>query len=399
MDPASKAATAGVASTPSSTSGPDDSACRHTSDGTPAQAAAAISDLPPELLNRVIELAVEGLPPGLQVRSDMLRNFALVASSWRVPAQVLLETKVHLGSYSQARAFIRRPRRLDRPLILDEVVIFFDFVDPQDDEFYPLTEWIVRELFDRDVVVRSLHLRSVLFVHAFDTSLLLLPAFRELRHLRLEMPIEPPYQIAQIPLRLSKLSLSAMMDQSLELFRALLPSSAETLVSLHIFWIKSGSPLHEHVLTVLPNLPSTLRHLSLASHWTPMPESLLRLATSCRNLSTLVLTGIDLSQVRYLVGAIPSLISALDLTIPASSTTWTDDAVRDLCDDLLHCASSRRLRELSIVQRIEARHGGAPSRFAEQRGAQSCMCRFERTARKHASPIFTFMSGAQDSGH
>lgn len=139
----------------------------------------SISDLPPELLYRVMELSVEGLPPSFRMRSEILRNFSLVHSSWREPGQILLETKLQLGGYVTAKLFIERPRRLERPVIIEELEVFFDFVSVSDDEIYPLTEWILKAFLEKAVdTVKSLHLRSALFMNAFDTSLLLLPAFK-----------------------------------------------------------------------------------------------------------------------------------------------------------------------------------------------------------------------------
>lgn len=136
-----------------------------------------IANLPPELLYRVFELAVDGLPPTIRLRSSTLRHLALVASSWREPAQSLLESKVHIDSYHRARGFLDRPRRLHRPLVLDELVLFFDF-SPHDDDFFPLTEFMTRSICEMDCQIRALHLRSALFVNSFDAKLLLLPSFR-----------------------------------------------------------------------------------------------------------------------------------------------------------------------------------------------------------------------------
>ena len=74
---------------------------------------------------------------------------------------------------------MERERTLERKtIVIDELEIFFDFVNPEEDEFYPLTEWILRSFLEKDGIIRSLHLRSALFVNAFDTSLLCLPSLR-----------------------------------------------------------------------------------------------------------------------------------------------------------------------------------------------------------------------------
>jgi hypothetical protein len=374
------------------------------------------SDLPPELLIRIMELAVESIPPSLSIRSEILRNFSLVESSWRIPAQVLLESRVQLDSYSKAKMYMDRPRRLERKIILDELQIFFDFVSPEDDEFYPLTEWILRLFLERDIRVKSLHLRSALFMNAFDTSLLSLPSFRgepaynsfpcpsthpmsilplqlstiDLRSLRLEMPIEPPSNATFLPISLSHLALSEMMDQPLELFSYLLANSQESLVSLHIFTIKGGSPLHQRVLEILPSLPRSLRHLSISSHWILLPETLLRLVASCDNLATVSLTGIDFSQVLHLAATIPSRLSAFDFTIPSSSR-WTDEEVLATIDHLLRIPNFSHVREISIVQRLESKGGVSPSRLQEFRGQQMCKVTWERTLRKLFILLFSLL--------
>lgn len=122
---------------------------------------------------------MEGLPASFKIRSEILRNFSLVHSSWREDAQILMETKIQLGSYVTAKLFIDRPRRLERRVIIEELEVFFDFVSVEDDEVYPLTEWILKSFLMESVdAVKSINLRSALFMNAFDTSLLLLPAFR-----------------------------------------------------------------------------------------------------------------------------------------------------------------------------------------------------------------------------
>ncbi|GAA6010070.1 hypothetical protein JCM11491_005853 [Sporobolomyces phaffii] len=340
-----------------------------------------VSDLPPELLYRILELAVEGLPPSLRVRSEILRNFSTVGPSWREPAQILLESKVQIACYSTARKWIDRPRRLERNVIVDELELLYDF-NPEDDAFYPLTEWVLKSLLSHEtLIVRSLHLRSALFINAFDTSLLLLPAFRHLRHLRLEMPIEPPTGGTAVPIALSRLSLSEMMDQPIELFETVLSNSRDTLVSLHLFVIKGGSPLHQRVLDVLPNLPHTLRHLSISSHWISLPETLLRFVTSCRALTTLCLAGIDFSQVLYLATAVSSPILAFEFTVP-SSLQWTVEAAVTTIDHLLLLSNFSRVREITITQRIDSKSGTTPARFQDYRGQQLCKCTFERTLRR-----------------
>lgn len=136
-----------------------------------------ISLLPPELLFRILELAVEGLPATFRMRASILRQSALVARDWREPAQALLESRVHIDSYHRARAFLDRPRRLGRRLVFDELVFFFDFA-PEEEGFYPLTEFMTQSICHLDCEVRFLHLRSALYLDCFDLRLLLLPAFR-----------------------------------------------------------------------------------------------------------------------------------------------------------------------------------------------------------------------------
>ncbi|GAA5823680.1 hypothetical protein JCM11251_000722 [Rhodosporidiobolus azoricus] len=343
-----------------------------------------INSLPPELLHLILEYAVEGLPASLPIRSSILRSFSLVAEDWRIPAQMLLESRVQIDSYQRARAFLDRPRRLDRPLVLDELVLFFDFA-PQDDELYPLTEFMTKSLCEADCTIRFLHLRSALFMNAFDTKLLLLPSFRELRHLKLDLPLEVPASLPTIPLRLTKLSLSAMMDQPVSLFPALLSASSDTLTSLHLFITQSGSPLHEHLVAALPSITSTLRHLSISTHWVALRESLLRLIVSCNHLHSLTFTGVDLPQIRYLLGSLRAQPVTLDFSVPSSDSSF-DTEYPNIMDEMLSAPSMRRCRFLRATRRIET---GAQTVVGEasraewvREGEERCSCVYEVTSRR-----------------
>ncbi|BGP23977.1 hypothetical protein JCM10295v2_002878 [Rhodotorula toruloides] len=339
-----------------------------------------IAVIPPELLHRIVELAVDGLSPTIRLRSFTLRNLALVASAWTEPAQTLLESKVHIDSYHRARAYLDRPRRLARPLVLDELVFFFDF-QPNDDDFFPLTEFMTRLICEMDCQIRALHLRSALFVNLFDPKLLLLPSFQELRHLKLDIPLEAAPDLPRLPLKLSKLSLSAMVDQPLALFKALLPSSAESLTSLHLFVIKSGSPLHEYVLHALPSLLSTLLHLSISTHWIPLPNTLVDFVLSCTSLRTLVLNGLVPKQLHELASRLSSLPLALEFTVPATFA-WHGFTVESFVDRILRETSLKRLRFLTATRRIESGSEEKEQRSESRRGTQECACVYEVTTRR-----------------
>ncbi|GAA5986994.1 hypothetical protein JCM10908_000985 [Rhodotorula pacifica] len=339
-----------------------------------------IDTIPPELLHRILELAVDGLPSTIRIRASWLRNFSLVAQAWREPAQTLLESRVHIDSYHRARAFFDRPRRLERPLVLDELVLFFDFA-PQDDDFFPLTEFMTRSICQLDCTVKFLHLRSALFLNAFDVTLLKLPAFRELRHLKLDMPLEPPPDVDEIPLRLRALSLSAMMDQPTSLLRLLLPASSNSLTSLHLFVIKDGAPLHERVLDAQPALPSSLLHLSIATHWVPLSDSLIRFIASCTRLRTINLSGIIPLQLLDIIGVISSPLASLDFTVTATFA-WHGYTVESFFDRILREQSARDLRFLTAKRFLESRSDDKPARTQVVRGNQACLCVHEITARR-----------------
>lgn len=339
-----------------------------------------ISALPPELLYRILELAVEGLPATIRTRASVLRSFSLVARDWRDPAQSLLESRVHIDSYHRARAFLDRPRRrVDRPLVLEELVLFFDFA-PQDDDFYPLTEFMTRSICQLDCIVKFLHLRSALFINAFDLALLALPAFRDLRHLKLDMPLETPPAMDALPLRLRALSLSSMMDQPASLFKALLPGSSEALTSLHLFVIKSGAQLHERVLQAQPSLPSNLLHLSIATHWVPLSDSLVRFIASCTRLQTLTLNGIIPLQMLEVVRTLSSPLASLDFTIP-STFAWHGYTIEAFFDRILHEQSAQHLRFMTATRVIESGSDDRPERAEFVRGA--CRCAYKVTSRNY----------------
>ncbi|GAA5850336.1 hypothetical protein JCM9279_006537 [Rhodotorula babjevae] len=349
-----------------------------------------IDKLPPELLARIVDLAVEGWPSTVRLRAATLRNLALVAQAWVEPAQRALEAKVHIDSYARARAFLERPRTAARPLVLDELVLFYDFA-PQDDDFYPVTDFQVLELCrmrgDDTAQIRSLHLRSTLFMASFELNLLRLPAFRALRHLRLNLPLEVPADFRPLPLRLERLSLSAMVDQPASLFRPLLESSQDTLTALDLFVIKSGSPLHERLVDAFPSLPNRLRQISISTHWTPLPVSLVALVASCTSLCTLALDGVPLEQVLDVV--LPRLsttsLVALDLTLPTSFASPSSSlGIAALVDRILRLDALRSVRFLTATRRIESASDEGPSRreWRHEGRAQHCVCVYEATARR-----------------
>ncbi|GAA5975172.1 hypothetical protein JCM11641_004377 [Rhodosporidiobolus odoratus] len=332
-----------------------------------------ISTLPPELLRDIIAFAVESLPPSLRIRSAFLRSFALVATSWRDPAQSLLESSVQIDSYQRAVAYLDRPRSQDRPLAVQELVLFWDFA-PQDDDFYPLTPFITRRLCESLSQVRSLHLRSALIDNSFDANLLLLPAFRGLEHLKLDLPLDPPD--SPPPFHLAKLSLSSMMDQPLALFRTLLPASSANLTSLHLLVITSGAPLHDRLVDALPSLSSCLRFLPVSTHWIPLPESLLRFISSCTDLESMVFANVNLSQIRRIIATSSSHPASFEFTIPSSPIF--DAEFPTLFDELLNSPTMRRIRRMKALRRVQ----NEEARTSWERGGErKCSCVYELTSR------------------
>lgn len=194
------------------------------------------------------------------------------------------------------------------------------------------------------------------------------------------MPLETPPDMGPLPLRLRALSLSAMMDQPASLFRALLPVSTETLTSLHIFVIKSGAPLHERLLEAQPSLPSSLLHLSIATHWVPLSDSLVDFVASCTCLRTLTLHGVVPHQLHHLVGALSSSLAGLEFTIPATFA-WHGYSVEAFFDRLLREQGTRHLRFLTATRVLESLSDDKPARKSFVRGAQACSCLYEVTAR------------------
>ncbi|GAA5855760.1 hypothetical protein JCM8547_001674 [Rhodosporidiobolus lusitaniae] len=351
-----------------------------------------ISLLPPELLSHILSLAVEGLPPTLLLRSTLLRSFALVSPLWTVPAQTLLETHVHLDSYGRARAFLERPRPLERPLVLEELVLFYDVSTPQDKEdFYPLTDGMTRAVCGMECEIRGLHLRSALLLDAFDGRLLALPAYRGLKRLQLDLPLDLPTSLS-LPFSLTHLSLSTVMDIPTPILRTLLSNSSSSLISLHLFVLPNGAPLDVHLLEVLPSLPSTLRHLSLTSTWAFLPSTLLRFLASCTSLSSLSLTNILLPQLQHILSTLPSVLQSLDFTLPSSPSPSLDipsiadtDVPSFIEDELLNSLPSlSRCRAVSVVRRVQ--NGGARSSWLVPRTTKGeegmCWCKYEVTARR-----------------
>lgn len=177
-----------------------------------------------------------------------------------------------------------------------------------------------------------------------------------------------------------------MVDQPLALFKALLPTSADTLTSLHLFVIKSGSPLHEHILRALPSLRSTLLHLSISTHWIPLPDSLVDLILSCTSLRALALNGLIPKQLHELTSRLCSLPLALDVTVPATFA-WHGLTVESFVDRILREAPMANLRFLTATRRIESGSEEKEERFESRRGAQGCACVYEVTASECARSL------------
>jgi hypothetical protein len=198
------------------------------------------------------------------------------------------------------------------------------------------------------------------------------------------MPLETPPAMDALPLRLRALSLSAMMDQPASLFKALLPGSSEALTSLHLFVIKSGPRLHERVLQAQPSLPSNLLHLSIATHWVPLSDSLAQFIASCTRLQTLTLSGIIPLQMLEVIRTLSSPLAALDFTIPATFA-WHGYTVEAFFDRILREQSARRLRFMTATRVLESGSDDQPERAEFVRGA--CRCVYEITSRTSARAL------------
>ena len=187
-----------------------------------------------------------------------------------------------------------------------------------------------------------------------------------------------------LPLRLERLSLSAMVDQPASLFRPLLESSQDTLTALDLFVIKSGSPLHTRLVDAFPSLPSRLRQISITTHWVPLPDTLLDFLSACTSLCTLTLSGVITNQLLELLPRLSSFsLFALDLTVPATFA-WFSSPVESFFDRILREPSTRSLRFLTATRRIESSSDEEPERRESLRGEQGCMCIYEVTARAYS---------------
>lgn len=174
-----------------------------------------------------------------------------------------------------------------------------------------------------------------------------------------------------------------MMDQPASLFKALLPGSSEALTSLHLFVIKSGAQLHERVLQAQPSLPSNLLHLSIATHWVPLSDSLVRFIASCTRLQTLTLNGIIPLQMLEVVRTLSSPLASLDFTIP-STFAWHGYTIEAFFDRILHEQSAQHLRFMTATRVIESGSDDRPERAEFVRGA--CRCAYKVTSRASVRP-------------
>lgn len=202
----------------------------------------------------------------------------------------------------------------------------------------------------------------------------------ELRHLRLDMPLEAPPDLKTVPFRLRALSLSAMVDHPLSLLKVLLSGSSETLSSLHLFIINSGGSLVERLVQAMPSLPARLRRLSLATTWVSLPDSIIDFAASCSALESLVLMGVIPVQLLELLGAVSTPLSELDFTVPATFA-WHGCPFDAFFDRILRERSTRCLRLATVTRRLEPDSIERPERVQSIRGEQRCLCVYETTSR------------------
>lgn len=172
-----------------------------------------------------------------------------------------------------------------------------------------------------------------------------------------------------------------MMDQPASLFKALLPGSSEALISLHLFVIKSGAPLHERVLQAQPSLPSNLLHLSIATHWVPLSDSLVHFIASCTRLQTLSLTGIVPLQLLDVIATLLSPLASLEFTIPATFA-WHGYTIEAFFDRILRGPSAHHLRFMTATRVLESGSDDRPERTEFVRRA--CRCAYEITSRASA---------------
>lgn len=197
------------------------------------------------------------------------------------------------------------------------------------------------------------------------------------------MPLESPADLDVLPFRLRALTLSGMVDQPLSLFKAVLPDGGTSLTSLSIFVVQSGGWLHERLLVAAPSLTSTLRRVAIATHWAPLPGSLLAFLASCRALASLTLSGVPLAQVEHLIEATSSPLEALDFSLP--KTPSRARSIGTLFERLLSHSGARHLRYLTAIRRLEGGTGEKLERVAVQRGG--CVCVYETTTRAGLHPV------------
>lgn len=191
------------------------------------------------------------------------------------------------------------------------------------------------------------------------------------------MPLEAPADLDVLPFRLRALTLSGMVDQPLTLFKALLPDAGTSLNSLSIFVVQSGGWLHERLLMAAPSLTSTLRHIAIATHWAPLPGSLLTFLASCKGLASVILSGVPLVQVETLLQGMGSPLEAFDFSLP--KTPPRAGSIESLFERLLSQPGARRLRSLIATRRLDGRTGETLERVEQIRSG--CACVYEATTR------------------
>lgn len=287
---------------------------------------AVIQDLPPEVLYRILELAVNDLRMGHGYARE-LRSAALVARPWTSIAQALLHQNLYLSS---VRAVSRLERHLDAvgSVHMAEVYLQLVFVPPLG----------VSVVFEKLLGVRRLTLSQASYSAALLADSLLAgegicaAALRpladlscaDLEYLSLESTLTdslPPTSGCAIPL--GSLQLSGRANFSAPLLNSLLPR-AQHLTHLALScWPKPFLP--KEVRLSFEVIAAQLRRLSVSDPPPPSNPAFASFLSSCTGLVTLKLQRTLSSNLVAYLSLLPTALVSLETLLGLQGRREADD--------------------------------------------------------------------------
>lgn len=287
-----------------------------------------ITLLPPELLLRILELAILGRASFLRTR--LLLATSLVARNWREPSQILLRSSVSIGS-DQAVAsvlpwlegrwvrevkFERTARKLEREGVKQVLGCIGGVERLELDRVQCSAEMLMGGNMAGELDPYS----ALPFGCSADC---LFTLGRQVYARSTSTPLSEapsPTSLPSLPFSLRHLSLHASHANDPPLISALLIHSAQTLTSLTLKWGRYTSFDTDTLLpliTIAPQLQNLHLNLLALPTSTP-PAELATLLARCDNLRSLRIEGLDIESLLPILTSFSSCtrLAVLELHFP-----------------------------------------------------------------------------------